>query len=182
MDGTQHGDLYDALYREHFDMLIKWCHHYVGYDPALISEAEDWVHEAFRRAIRAKRKFLDSYSQYGWLVLTCRHIIDNDLQKKAVRDKRHCLFLDDPNRVPVEDTNARLEKWAEREAQAVLMSRIVGMLSRGEHKVYDEYFVQGKSEQEVADAVGKPLSAVKAAIRRIRKKAQKARDDDLEIF
>lgn len=170
--------LFDDLHQEYFDRLVHWCLDYVNYNSVLRNDAEDWAQEAFKRAVRDKDKFLSSDSQIGWLITACKHIADNALQRKKVRDERHGISLDDPNKPSVEDVLSGFDRWANKSEAVETIGKITTLLTQDEYTVYEEYFVEDSSEKEVSEKIGKPVSAIKAAIRRIRGKAEKVRERD----
>lgn len=167
---------FDEMHQEHFDSLVYWGLDYINYNPALRNDVEDWAQEAFKRAVKDKDKFLSSDSQIGWLIVACKHVADNALQRKKVRDDRHGISIDDPNGPSVEDVRAGFDRWAAKKEADTILTKVSKILTDNEHNVYEKNFLEGLSEQEVAEELGKPLSAVKAAKRRIRGKAKKVRE------
>ena len=74
----------------------------------------------------------------------------------------------------IEDKRAqeRLEAWYEQQEQREKIETILRMLSLNEKEVFEDYFIREKSAKEIQHASGGTLEGIRAAIRRIRKKAR----------
>lgn len=168
--------MYITLHREYFDKLVLWCINYVNNDPDLRPHAEDWVQEAFYRAVKDRKKFIPHQNKYGWFLSTCKHIADNAMQRKGVRNRHTAIHLDAPDAPPVADTISKIDTWIDREASRAIINRVLSTLTPAELEVYQDVFVGEEKAEDVAERMGKPLSAIKATIRRIRKKARKIRE------
>lgn len=149
--------------------MSQLCEHY----PELVHPAEDWAQEAFYRAIKEKDKFVLHENQYGWLRVACRHQADNAIQRQGIRKRRTLFALDAPNAPDVEDAGARMESWEQRQEALEKVNRVINVLSASELQIAQDVFLCGMKEREAAKKRSKPLSAVKAAIRRIRMKSKK---------
>jgi len=175
MDDHEH-ILFIKLYNEYFDNLVLWCQSYVNFNSELKYYAEDWVHEAFVRAIKDKDTFITHENQYGWLVVACRHIADNAIQRRDVRRKHTTFSIDAPTAPDVVDLKASIDRWVETEFAADTLNAILKTLTTQELDIYNEIFVNDAKEAEAAAKFDKPLSAIKATVRRIRRKARSFRD------
>ena len=82
--------------------------------------------------------------------------------------------IDDPAVMQIEDKRAqkRLEEWYEQQEQREKIEMILKMLSLNEKEIYEDYFMWEKSAREIQQANGGTLEGIRAAIRRIRKKAR----------
>lgn len=169
----QERTLFDELHTKHFDTLVHWCLSHVGYKSELRNDAEDWAQEAFKRAIKDKDKFLGSENQLAWLITACKHISGNAFQRKAVRDREKDNLINGPSKPSTDDLQASFNAWTIKVAATDVIDQVTELLTCEEHKVYKKYFVEDLSEKEVSESIGKPVSAIKATIRRIRKKAGK---------
>lgn len=173
MDNEKAVKLYNELHEEHFDFLVKLCIHYVGNDSELRHNAEDWVQEAFWRAVMIGDDFVHHKNKLGWLINTCKHYADNDIKRRRVRAKNVGVYLDAPKSQQVEDVTARVDKWAQRVDTKDLLAKVTSVLTEKEYAIYQDYFIEGMSENDVAGKHEKPVSAVKATVRRIRNKGKK---------
>ena len=74
----------------------------------------------------------------------------------------------------IEDKRAqkRLEEWYEQQEQREKIEMILKMLSLNEKEIFEDYFMCEKSAREIQQANGGTLEGIRAAIRRIRKKAR----------
>ena len=66
----------------------------------------------------------------------------------------------------------RLEAWYEQQEQREKIETILRMLSLNEKEIFEDYFMCEKSAREIQQANGGTLEGIRAAIRRIRKKAR----------
>ena len=74
----------------------------------------------------------------------------------------------------IEDKRAqkRLEEWYEQQEQREKIEMILKMLPLNEKEIFEDYFMCEKSAREIQQANGGTLEGIRAAIRRIRKKAR----------
>lgn len=87
---------------------------------------------------------------------------------------RQAADIDDPAVMQIEDKRAqkRLEEWYEQQEQREKIEMILKMLSLNEKEIFEDYFMCEKSAREIQQANGGTLEGIRAAIRRIRKKAR----------
>ena len=171
------------MHSEYFDDLVLWCRNYVRFDSELLQYAEDWVQEAFFRAIKDKVEFSAHENKMGWLTTTCKHIASNAIQKKDARDKYIIFYIDSPDVPPIEDISGRIEDWENQEDRKATIRKVASMLTKNEADVFYDYFLERLSLADIAMKRGKSLEAIKATIRRIRRKVQSDyRNENLIIF
>lgn len=166
---------YIELHRKYFDKLVMWCMNYVNNDPDLRPQTEDWVQEAFYRAVKNKKKFLAHKNKYGWFLITCKHIADSAMQRKGVRHRHTAIYLNAPYAPSITDTISNIDAWMDREESRAIINRVLSSLTPTELEIFHEVFVGEEKAEDVAKRKGKPLSTIKATIRRIRRKARKIR-------
>lgn len=167
--------MYITMHREYYDKLVSWCRNYISNDPELVDYVEDWVQEAFYRALK-DRKFPAHPNKYGWFLVACMHLADNAMQRKGVRHKHISIHLDAPKVLPIADTLARVDGWMDKEELQMLIVEIVKTLTPTEIEIYQDVLVAEEKAEAVAAQKGKSVDAIKATIRRIRNKARKVRD------
>lgn len=167
--------MYVTIHREYYDKLVSWCRHYISNDPELVDYVEDWVQEAFYRALK-DRKFPAHSNKYGWFLVACMHLADNAMQRKGVRHKHISIHLDAPEALPFADIMARVDGWMDKEELLALLEEIVKTLTPTEIEIYQDVLVAEGKAEAVATQKGKSVDAIKATICRIRKKARKIRD------
>ena len=168
---NQELDLFIDLHRKYFQRLVLWCQSYINFDSELRHYAEDWVQEAFLRAINHKGKFIPHPNKYGWLVVTCEHIVKNAIDRRNTRREHDSFSIDADNLSPVSAGKTQVDKWIESEASKDKINSIISRLTSYEAAVFSEIFINREKEATVATKYEKSLSAIKATIRRIRKKA-----------
>lgn len=171
-------EIFTDIHKQYFDRLVWWCRNYVNGDPDLKDNAEDWVQEAFYRALKDPVKFIAHEKKYAWLVLTCKHIIDNDFQKRHVRRKHTQFNIDGPNALPIEDVTTKIEVFIEAEHSTDVIKKVISMLTKSEKDIFYDVFIDNMPTKATAKKQNKSQGAVKSALRRIRAKAKKVSDSD----
>lgn len=161
------------LYEEHFDFLVKYCMRQVGYAPELRGLAEDWSQEAFFVAIQRGDTFLNHPNPRAWLINTCRRKIYNHIRKGQRHGAKKVFSIDAYVEPSIEDRNERIERWMEKKEASTHIQEICALLTDNEFAVFMEHFENELTSKEVADKLQKTESAIKAAIRRIRKKSHR---------
>ena len=103
----------------------------------------------------------------GWLTQTVYNKIDNLRMRASTKMSRQAADIDDPAVMQIEDKRAqkRLEEWYEQQEQREKIEMILKMLSLNEKEIFEDYFMCEKAN-------GGTLEGIRAAIRRIRKKAR----------
>lgn len=110
----------------------------------------------------------------GGLTQTVYNKIDNLRMRASTKMSRQAADIDDPAVMQIEDKRAqkRLEEWYEQQEQREKIEMILKMLSLNEKEIFEDYFMCEKSAREIQQANGGTLEGIRAAIRRIRKKAR----------
>lgn len=124
--------MYITMHREYYDKLVSWCRNYISNDPELVDCVEDWVQEAFYRALK-DRKFPTHPNKYGWFLLTCTHLAESAMQRKGVRHKHISIHLNAPGALPAMDPLASVDGWMDEEELWALMEECY---NRSQFRVY----------------------------------------------
>ena len=103
----------------------------------------------------------------GGLTQTVYNKIDNLRMRASTKMSRQAADIDDPAVMQIEDKRAqkRLEEWYEQQEQREKIEMIL-------KEIFEDYFMCEKSAREIQQANGGTLEGIRAAIRRIRKKAR----------
>lgn len=170
-----------TAHKEYYGKLVVWCRKLINHDPELVDSVEDWVQEAFCRALVAD-DLPTHANMYGWFLVTCTHIAKNAIQRKGVRHKHLSTQLDAPEALPAADQQASVVTRIDNEDKRQLLNEIVKALTPTEAEVFQGVFVAEDKAESVAKQKGKQVSAIKATIRRIRKKARHIREKNKYQF
>jgi RNA polymerase sigma factor (sigma-70 family) len=170
---SQEDQILIDMHRKYFIVVVKWCRNYVGRDPELWHYAEDWAQEAFCLAVRDKTMFMAHDNKLGWLINSCKHIADNALRRRGVRDKYTTFTIDSPDAPPIEDMNARIESWEDREERKATIQKVIRALTENEMAVFLDYFLERSSQGDTAKKLEKSEEAIRATVRRIRGKVKR---------
>ena len=161
-------------FAENYDILVVRAKRRAGNDPILRNEIEDCVIEAFEMAWSKYGQLKHHPCILGWLTQTVYNKIDNLRMHASTKMSRQAADIDDPAVMQIEDKRAqkRLEEWYEQQEQREKIEMILKMLSLNEKEIFEDYFMCEKSAREIQQANGGTLEGIRAAIRRIRKKAR----------
>ena len=162
-------------FAENYDILVVRAKRRAGNDPILRNEIEDCVIEAFEMAWSKYGQLKHHPCILGWLTQTVYNKIDNlRMRASTKKTSRQAVDIDDPAVMQIEDKRAqeRLEAWYEQQEQREKIETILRMLSLNEKEIFEDYFMCEKSAREIQQASGGTLEGIRAAIRRIRKKAR----------
>lgn len=154
---------FEPLYRHHAPMIYRFCHRRLGHREA----AADATQQTFIKAIAALENFRPDPKHPGrtfraWLFRIAGNVVID--HRRAQRDHRSldlpdedaalARYLIDPGRSPEELAIASAEASAVREALEHLPDRQRGIV---------ELRLAGLTGDEIAEAMGMSLSAVKSA-------------------
>lgn len=162
------------LFQEYYDILIIRGARYVAHDPILKDDVEDCVADTFLLAWDRRDELEDCEYVLGWLTRVLYNKLDNLRTSARVRTRRRALPLDAEDAKDIEDTRAlnRLENWIEQECNRETINHLLSLLSKKEAEIFEAYFQEGRCAGEIRNNQGMSLEGVRAAIRRIRKKAK----------
>ncbi|MGI5824296.1 MAG: RNA polymerase sigma factor [Bacillota bacterium] len=139
-----------------FNMAFRMCGDY--------DEAADLAQEAFLQIYRALDKYDSDKKFFSWMYRVSHNICVNVLNKKP----KNTVSMDEvqENRLYNEDSLAQPEKYySNRELRASIDAAILN-LPDTYHDVIYLRFVNNLSYQEIADAMGLPISTIETRIYR----------------
>ncbi|MDO5378405.1 MAG: sigma-70 family RNA polymerase sigma factor [Clostridia bacterium] len=174
----------DDLHRRYYDTLIVKGNAHIDYDPVLRGSVEDCVSEAFLTAWEKADKVKRSENPYLWLLGTVYKKLDNLRTKSSTKTSQRAVPLEAEQAIKVCDPDAerRMEAWYTENELKDVLKRLTDLLSQKECEVYNDYFVREKRAKEISREQGMTLGAVRAAIRRIREKAERIRNQNLLVI
>lgn len=167
-----------SLYDKYHDLLLRWCYRYCSYDPELAGMAEDFVQDAFVKALNQPEKVAHHPKPLAWLIVACKNSIMNFVSRRKTKRKHGAVSYTLDANSPVEDKRERIEEWAEAEDTKEFLDEILAILTDAELDVYHDYFIQGLTIAETARKRKKSIAAVKDILHKIREKARSLRDRD----
>ena len=164
------------LFQEYYDILIIRGAKYVAHDPILYEAVEDCVSDTFLLAWDKSEELEGCAYILGWLTKVLYNKLDNVRTSARVRIGRNAYPLDAEKAKEIEDTQALddLESWIESDNNQEVLLHLLSLLSKNEAEIFEAYFLEGKHAREIQYAKEMSIEGVRAAIRRIRKKAKTA--------
>lgn len=178
MDASPREALIQRLYERCHDTLEKMCYRRLHYDQSYAELIADVIQEAFLAADRHWEQLLRHPNPEGWLMLTCQNRLKDALRSDRSVRFRQAFSLDAEGAQPLADPVSALDDWAQQQADQQVVDSIFDLLSQGEQRVMQGYFVDGLPMEELAKKQGSTLSAVKSAIWRIRDKARRLKGEN----
>lgn len=172
---NERNKLLEQLYKEHYDSVFRLCASITRNDRRLHPLIEDCVQEAFIKAIIHYDEFKDYNNPVGWICVVAINRLKSELRKESNRQKT--VFL-----LPLRECEStafshdNVEQMIRQEAILQKLLDIYNMLTEHEKLVFEEYFINGKKMQKVADDTGLSINSVRSAINRIRKRARSAKN------
>lgn len=163
MEPTQDVFLSD-LFHQYFQRLYLYANAIVQ-NPA---EAQDLVQDTFHVAVGRIDVLIAHENPGGWLFQTLKHKIQENERKKQ-QYLAHILPLLPSIVEALPDPN-RLEDEVLRRCDVSLTDRLKAALTPEEWNLLNQFFLEGKSHKQLADALGISIWASQKRIERIRKK------------
>lgn len=176
MDARARIEWFNTCYEHYYDPLLARARCYAGRDVIVRNELEDIVIETYEIAWERYEELRTHPNMMGWLTKTVYNKLDNFNTRGSTRLARRSISVEE-EAFFVEDEQAarKFETWAQQEEHREIIDRILKMLTQSEREIFEDYFVRRKTATDIMRKTGTTLSSVRAAIRRIRKKAQDAR-------
>ncbi len=147
-----------------FNMAFRMCGDY--------DEAADLTQEAFLQVYRVLDKYDDSKKFFSWMYRVSHNICVNVLNKKP----KNVVAMDEiqENKLYSEDPLAQPEKYYSNRELRQNIDEAIMNLPETYHDVIYMRFVHSLSYQEIADALGLPISTIETRIYRGKALLQKA--------
>lgn len=162
----------EQLYAEHYDSVFRLCASIVRNDPKRYPLIEDCVQDAFIKAINHYDEFKDYKNPIGWICVAATNLLKSELRKEANRQKTVLPLSFEECENTVFSHHNHVEDMLDREDTIQKISSIYEMLTKHEKAIFEEYFINGKQMQKVAEDTGFSLNSVRSAVNRIRKRAR----------
>jgi RNA polymerase sigma-70 factor (ECF subfamily) len=175
---------FDDLYRQYEKNIFNLIYRTIGdYEDAV-----DLTSQTFLHALRAFDLFRGDAKAYTWLYRIAVNLCKNYFRKKDSDAKYRFFSLDDTTKDDgetmdrdIEDNTNEPERVVENAELQVLLQTAINNLSPDLRTVILLRDVQGLSYQEISDAVGCSLEAVKSRIFRARGQLRKELSPYLHI-
>ncbi|MBR4538482.1 MAG: sigma-70 family RNA polymerase sigma factor [Clostridia bacterium] len=150
----------EEVYRTYYPQYIRYAEHMLYTRTGSKDQAEDFVHQAFLRAVEKEEK--SKLHPEQWIMVTLRFCLLNHFKKystrlpilKKLHDKQD---TSEPSFAPSSDTLIALQQE----------------LPYEDYKLIYDYTVRGKTVQELSAETGIDPSYIYVRIHRIRKIAEK---------
>lgn len=184
MDENRRSEWIDGLHRRYYDILIARGNAYIHYDPVLRQSVEDCVNEAFVTAWKKADKVSRYEDVYSWLFKVVCNKLDNVRTKRSTRISQSAVPLECSQAIRLCDPGAerRMEAWFAESEKKEMLAELMGLLSKRENEICEDYFIKRKKAKEIHEERGMSIGAVRATIRRIRTKAARFKNGNMFIL
>ena len=170
MSDIERNAFIEELYERYFDKLVLHCTTTIGFRPELNHMAEECVQEVFCLALERHQRLLNHPDVEGWLFRCCNNRMKNMLFTYTKRNRKHAYSSDEKTQPELTDPHDSFLIFEENEAFHGSIDRIHGLLLENETPIFDAYFLENYSIDDIAVHFGKSKSSVKSIIYRIRKR------------
>ena len=147
----------------------------IKYNQGYIPLIDDCIQYAFLQAMLKRDQFSQCKNQAGWLSVTARRRLMAEIRKSRRRSRITIPWYEHADEDASLQLETDIERWHNRQNTSECIERIYEVLSSTEKEVFDDYFLQGSSIDEVAKNLKTSRGAVRGAIDRIRTKAKRFR-------
>lgn len=171
-----------ALHKQYHEALLKSCYRHAHYDARYLDLAEDCVQDAFVLLMERYDQLAEHPAVGRWLLVTCLHKMDNAIFKRRVRDQRAAFSMDEHPDWPVPSVQNAVESWLESDDARACVAQIRQALTAKESAVFDDYFLDGLSAQQIAAKRSTTPGGVKSILRKIRRKSRDMRIEDFLLL
>lgn len=173
--------LLDQLYAQYFDIIYRQCLSIVEYNPRYYPLVEDCVQDAFLQALVDYDEYKDYKNPIGWIV----RVAQNKVKSKFRDELRHAKVVSTLLPGQSEDmafSVCAVDEELARRDTIEQIARIYNKLTDHEKKVFIAYFLNDMSQKETAESTGLTENSVRAAVKRIRKRARSMKNIDFLLF
>lgn len=168
---NERNELLEQLYKEHYDSVFRLCASLTRNNRSLYPLIEDCIQDAFVKAIKHYEDFKDYTNPMGWICVTATNRLKSELRKETHR--RKTVFSLAPEKCEsTAFSHDDAEEILNKEEVIQQLLNIYDMLTEHEKVVFNEYFINEKKMQNVADDTGLSMNSVRSAVNRIRKRAR----------
>lgn len=173
--------LLGQLYAQYYDAVYHQCLSIIDYNPRYYPLVEDCVQDAFVQAVVDYHEYKDYNNPIGWIV----RVAQNKVKSKFRDELRHAKVVSPLFPGQSEDATFSVcsvdDELARRDTIEQIV-RIYNRLTDHEKKVFIAYFLNDMSQKETAESTGLTENSVRAAVKRIRKRARSMRNTDFLLF
>jgi len=156
------------LFETYYDALVLYSLSLLRGQGDALGQAEDYAQETLYRAGKEYRTLRSHPAIEGWLLLTCRHLLDNEQAKHWRRNRHHTLSLDaEGSREPADPVDA-ISRYESQANSDEMIQAARSVLLGTQRMIFDDLALHHLTMQEIAKKYGLPLGTVKSRIYRMR--------------
>ena len=133
----------------------------VGYRSEFLYMAEECVQEVFYFALERYQRLLDHPDVEGWLFRCCNNRMHNMMFTYLRRGKKYAYSSDEKASPELADPYDSFLGFEENQAFYGCIDRIHSLLLENEKEIFDRYFLQGYTIDEISAHYGKSRSSIK---------------------
>lgn len=170
-------ELLSRIYANYYEPLVALGNRYVL---STHPDRSDIVHNAILATFAAAEKhhatLLVHPNPYGWVLKTFFNRLKHFIGRSKWYYAKNVPIVESEHEHP-DEWNV-IEEWLETDTFQGAV-RILGKIIKNEIEqiVFFEFFVEGRSQREIATRHGKTVNAVKSIVYRLRKRARETRDE-----
>ena len=173
--------LLEQLFTQYFDVVYRQCLSIVDYNSRFYPMVEDCVQDAFLQAVIDYDEYKDYKNPVGWIV----RVAQNKVKSKYRDELRHARVISPLLPGQSEDVTfsvCGVEEELARLDTIKQIAMIYQKLTEHEKIVFIAYFLNDMSQKETAESTGLTENSVRAAVKRIRKRARSMKNIDFLLI
>lgn len=173
--------LLEQLYIQYYDVVYRQCLPIVSFNPRYYLLVEDCVQEAFLQAVIDYDEYKDYKNPIGWII----RVAQNKVKSKHRDELRHAKVISPLQPGQSEDMAFSVDAVEKDLARCEVIENIVRiyhMLTDHEKTVFIAYFLNDMSLKETSEETGLTENSIRAAVKRIRKRARSTKEKNFLLL
>ncbi len=158
-------ELIENLFSQYHDSLQHFCMFYFSYDLQYLPYVDDCIQEVFLSAYKKRMQLVVHPNPYAWLKNACK----KQCMVMIRNEKSHEKILQE--HFYENDIRDDILQWLIENDVKEQLNKLEAQLTDAKREIYEAYFIQNLSTQQIAETRKTTNAAVRGAIQRIRKKA-----------
>lgn len=151
--------------------LCNECMRCFHFNRVLIGDDEDHIQDVMVKALKHKKEWMSSPNPEGWLMVCCRNHCESVCRRELRRAELQQFYQNDLQLLERPVTDA-INLWIEQQDYELLRAELEGKLTPLEFMVYQEYYIDHLSKQQISNKHHLSDNMIRAALQRIRRKAR----------
>ncbi len=160
----------EELFALHFKALLRYGSSLTGYDSRFYPCVEECVQEVFVAAFQDYERLKKHPNAAGWLRVTLEHRIRHRMRKERFEMNRVLSWDAVAHQADVSDEEDGIETFLHNEENQQKVKYALSKLTAKEQNIMVEYYLEGKSVNEMAHIHHTSQGVIRVQLHRIRQR------------